>query len=906
MMRYPNAREAEDTMQWLDKARLRLRSLFRRARVEGELDDELRFYLDSETTKHLAAGLSPADASRAARRSLGNMTRVKEECRDARGLNALDELRHDVRYAARALGRSPGFTVAGTLIVALGIGANTAIFTVVNAVLFKPAPYDDPDRVVSIYQDSDAGDPSSSSFPATRDMAAHTDVFSGVAASSASSVTWEAEDGPRQALVEYVTASYLPVLGLGPSMGRWFEPAFDRVGAGNYAVVSHRTWRTQLGADPGVVGRAIRMGGELVTVVGVGPEGFNGSGGPLVTDFWLSISSAGVGGAFRIANLERRQDHWYNAQARLAPGVSVAQAQAAMDGLATRLADEFPNLNRGRGITIFGPGEVVIHPSVDGMLVPAAAVLLGIVGLVLVLACANLANLQIVRGFSRGHEVAIRRALGASRARVARLFLTESIMLALLGGSVGLLLARWSLNLVPLLAGPIAAAIGGAGDLDVSIDLRVLAYALVLTLGTGVLFGLAPALRSARSGVAGVLREEGQSTSPGRRATLLRNGLVAVQVAVSLVLLVGASLLTRSLANIQQVDPGVDVDRLAFVATGFGQGNASPEERTARMEELMDRAAVLPGVTGVAFTTRLPVQPGGSTTTVVEGYTPPTGTDSVELQLAVVSDDYFATVGLRVMGGRAFGRQDTLGGMPVAVMNETAARQFWGDTNPEGRRVRPQANPDGWTQVVGVVEDSKVSSLDEPPTPMLFYPVRQSPASGFIVVRTDGDAGALLPGLRAALQAVSPDLPLSALGTLESRLAGSLAMPAIATGMLGTFSLLAVLLASLGIYGVVSFAIARRSPEMGIRIALGAEPLQLINMVMREMLATVALGLAIGLGLALLAAPALAPVLYQVPAVDTVSFAIGALLLVAVATLATYIPARRAASVDPVVALRAR
>ena len=521
------------------------------------------------------------------------------------------------------------------------------------------------------------------------------------AATSAATITRETEDGPRQALVEYVTASYLPVLGLEPSLGRWLEPAFDQVGAGNYAVVSYRTWRTQLGADPSVIGRRVRMGGESVTVVGVGPEGFNGSGGPLVTDFWLSISSVGIGGAFRIANLERRQDHWYNVQARLAPGVSIAQAQSAMDGLAARLADEFPDLNRGRGITVFGAGQVVIHPALDGMFAPAAALLLGIVGLVLVLACANLANLQIMRGFSRGHEVAIRRALGASEARVARLFLTESVMLALIGGSVGLLLARWSLDFVPLLAGPIAATIGGAGDLDVSMDLRVLAYALVLTLGTGVLFGLAPALRSARSGVAGVLREEGHSTSPGKRAALLRNGLVSVQVAVSLVLLVGAGLLTRSLANVQQVDAGVDVDRLAFVSTGFGQGNASPEERTARMEELMDRAAALPGVTAVAFTTRLPVQPGQSTTTVVEGYTPPTGTDSVELQVALVSDDFFTTVGLRVMAGRAFSRQDTLGTLTVAVVNETAARQFWGDTNPDGRRLRPQGSPDAWVQVVG-------------------------------------------------------------------------------------------------------------------------------------------------------------------------------------------------------------
>ena len=819
----------------------------------------------------------------------------------------MDDLRHDIRYAGRALLRSPAFTLLASLIVALGVGANTAVFTVVNAVLFKPPPYHDPARVVAVYQDSDAGDPSRNSFPATRDMAAYTDIFSGVAAMSAATITWEADDGPRQALVEYVTASYFPVLGLAPSLGRWFEPAFDHVGAGSYAVVSHRTWRTQFGGDPGVVGQTIRMGEGSVTVVGVGPEGFNGSGslGALVTDFWLSISSVGVGGAFRIANLERRQDHWYEVRARLAPGVTQAQAQAAMDGLSARLADEFPELNRGRDITVFGAGQVRVHPTIDGMLVPAAAVLLGIVGLVLVLACANLANLLIVRGLFRGQEVAIRRALGASRARVARLFLTESILLALLGGSIGMLLARWSLDFVPVLAGPYVAAVGGAGEIDLSMDLRVLLYALALTWETGIVFGLAPALRSARSGEAGVLQEEGHSTSPGKRAALLQNGLVAVQMAVSLVLLVGASVLTRSLTNVQGVDSGVDADRLAFVATSFGQGDASPEERTARMTALLDRASALPGVTAVGVTTRLPVQPGGSTTTVVEGYTPPSGTGAVELPFALVNHDYLQTVGLRVLNGRPFSRRDAVG-PPVALVNETAARRFWGDTSPVGRRLRPQGNPDVWAEVVGVVEDSKVSSLNEPPAPMLYYPIRESPASGYIVVRTVGDPAAFLSGLQAELRAVSPDLPLSALGTLEARVAGSLALPRIAAGMLGSFSLLALLLASLGIYGVVSFAVARRSPEMGIRIALGGERPQLIRMVMREMLTTVTVGLAVGIGLALLAAPALEPVLYQVSAVDAVSFATGTLLLMMVATLATYLPARRAATVDPVVTLRAR
>ena len=892
-------------MQTLERARLKLRSLFRRSRVEHELDDELQFYLDSEVGKHLAAGLSPAAADQAARRSLGNMTRVREECRDARGLNTLDELQQDVRYAGRALLRSPAFTLTASLIVALGIGANIAVFSIVNAFLFKPPPYQDPARVVSVYQDSDGGDPSSSSFPATRDMAAYTDVFSGVAAMSTQTATWEAEDGPRRALIEYVTASYFPVLGLQPSLGRWFEPAFDQVGAGAYAVVSHRTWRSQFGGDAGVVGRAIRIGGEPVTIVGVGPEAFNGSGGAVVTDFWLSISSVGVGGARQVANLERREDHWYGVRARLAPGVTVAQAQAAMDLLAERLAADFPDQNRGRGITVFGAGQVRVHPRVDGMLVPMGFVVLAIVGLVLVLACANLANLLIVRGLSRGQEVAIRRALGASRGRVARLFFTEAILLALLGGGLGMLMARWALGFVPLVAGPFAAATGGAGDLDVSMDGRVFFYAVGLTVVTGVLSALAPTLRSARTGLAGVLREEGHGSSPGPRAAWLRNGLVAIQVAVSLVLLVGATLLTRSVANVQAVEPGIDANRLAFVATSFGQGSASPAARASRVDDLLDRTAALPGVTAVAVTTRLPVQRGGSTTTVIDGYTPPAGTDSVELPVALVDEHYFGAVGLRLVGGRGFSEADTSENR-VAVVNETAARRFWGDTDPAGWRLRPQGGAEGWVPVVGVVSDSKVSSLDEDPSPMLYYPIGESPVSGYVVVRTDSDPASLLGPLQAAVRLVDSDLPLSSLGTFEARLANSLAVPRIAARLLGIFSLLAVVLASLGIYGVVSFVVARRSPEMGIRIALGGERSQLIRMVMREMLATVAVGLAAGTGLALLVAPALQPALYQVAALDVVSFAIGVLLLMAVATLATYLPARRAAAVDPVVALRAR
>ncbi|HSR43408.1 MAG TPA: ABC transporter permease, partial [Longimicrobiales bacterium] len=360
----------------------------------------------------------------------------------AKGGDMMGRTLHDLTDAARRLVRAPFFTLGAVAIVALGIGVNTAVFTLVDEMLFRPPPYEDPDRVVRIYQDSDDGEPSSSSFPAYRDMAGFTEIFQSVAAMSPATVTWEAEEGPRRMVGEYVTSGYLDVFGMEPSLGRWFDESHDEVGAGAFAVVSHHTWRTTFNADPGVVGRTIRLDGHPVTILGVGPRSLRGSSAPLVTDVWLSISSTVVGGAFRVQNLERRQDHWYDVRARLAPGVTVDQAQAAMDALAARLAEEFPELNRGRDITVFSHGEIRVHPDADGELYSAGFVLMGVVLMVLLLACSNLANLLLVRGVSRAPEVAVRRAMGASRRRVAGLFLTEAVLLAVTGGLVGLVVAR--------------------------------------------------------------------------------------------------------------------------------------------------------------------------------------------------------------------------------------------------------------------------------------------------------------------------------------------------------------------------------------------------------------------------------------------------------------------------------
>ena len=806
----------------------------------------------------------------------------------------------DIRHAARRLARTPLFTVAATAILGLGIGVNTAAFAVVDGMLFRPPPFEDPDRLVSVYQDSDDGEPSSTSFPAYGDMATMTEVFAGVAATSISVATWEAPDGPRQVSVEYATASYFPVFGLRPSRGTWFSPKHDLVGAGAFAVVSHRTWRTQMGADPGVLGRTIRLNGQSVTIIGVGPDDFNGLGGALVTDLWLSISSTVVGGAFQVANLERREDHWYDVKARLGPGVSLAQARAAMDGLAERLATEFPELNQGRDITVFAGDEVRFHPDMDGMLFSAGMGLMVVVGLVLLLACSNLANLLLVRGLARSSEMAVRQAMGASRARVTRLFIIESLLLTTLGGATGLLVARWVTDLVPRIRLPLP----GSLSIDVGMDYRVLLFSLALVLLTGVLFGLAPSAPSARADVAGTLRHDQRTVSAGRGAARLRNLLVSVQVAVCLVLLVGAGLAVRSLDSARGVDPGFDVDRVAILGTNLSQGGFSAEEGEVIRDQLRDRIAAIPGVERVAFTSRLPVMGGGSTTTVVEGYEPPTGTGSVELDLAVAGRDYFETMGISLLVGRTFTREDGPDTPVVMVVNETAAQRLWsGDA--VGGRTRPQGSPDAWREVVGVVADTRVRSLQEPPTPMIYFSAEQFGLNAFyMVVRTDGDPEALTGEMRAVLRDVGSSLPITRIGTMESHLGEALNAPRTGAQLMGVFGLLALILASLGIYAVVSFAVDRRSAELGIRIALGAARQRIIGMVVGETLFTVGLGLAAGLVLALAAARALEGILFGIGALDPLTFVSSAGVLIVAAALASWVPAHRAARTDPTDVLR--
>ncbi|MEX2152621.1 MAG: ADOP family duplicated permease [Gemmatimonadaceae bacterium] len=812
---------------------------------------------------------------------------------------------HDLRYAGRRLRKTPVFTLSAIAILALGIGLNATVFSLVDATLYRPPPFEKPDEIVHIYQHSDEGSPSSTAFPAYLDIAATTGVFAGVSATSSDNARWDRTEGPHTVAIEFTTASYFPMLGLAPSRGRWFAREHDRVGAEMVAVVSHRTWRTQMGADANVLGSSIRLNNQLVTIIGVGPEKFNGEAGALVTDFWLSISSTPVGGEYRVINLDRREDHWYQVKARLAPGVTVERAQAAMTALARDMGETYPALDRGRGITVYGYDDVRFHPQADQALFAANIGLFVAAGLILLIACSNLANLLLVRGISRRPEMALREALGAGKSRVVRLFLLEALLLAALGGAAGLAAATWAVKLVPSLPIPTP-----GGTLDISFDHRVAIFGVLLTLATGLIFGLLPALRTAPTDVARALRDEGRGRSAGRNISFLRGGLVVVQVAVSLVLVVGAGLLARSLANAERVDPGVDADKIAVLGTNLSQGGFTGPAAGAVVTEIIERLGTLPGVERVALTTRLPAQPGGTTTQTVEGYVPPAGTGSVELPYAAVSRGYFETMGIPLIAGRTFSADDRPESQRMIVVNETAARVFWGESSDALRgRVRAQGSQDesAWRQVVGVVGDVKVASLREPPTPMMYYSADQTGVSSFaLVVRTTGDPSGIIGGLRTKLREVRPTLPVTRLLTLESHFGAGLAEARAAAALMGAFSVLALLLASLGVYAVVSFSVERRTQEIGIRVALGAPRAQIVRTVVGDSLVAVGVGLGVGLLVAGLATRGMQGMLFAVGALDQVTFAGAALLLIVSAGIAAFLPALRATRADPAEVLRSQ
>lgn len=812
----------------------------------------------------------------------------------------MESLFKDVRHAVRRLGRTPTFTLGALALMTLAIGATTAVFALVDQLLLKPPPFAEHERVVRVYQDSDEGDPSSSSYPAYLDMAATEGVFTSVAATTPATVQMEVGDVTEALAIEFTTSSYLETVGLAPAEGRWFDADMDQVGAGNFAVVSHRAWRTRFGSAPDMVGRTLRLNGQPTLVVGIGPEGFNGALG-LVTDAWLSISSVAVGGSYRVTNLERREDHWYQVLARLADGVSIEQAQTAMTALSTRLAEAFPELNRGRDITVFAAADVRMHPQGDGELRRIGTLLMAVVLLVLLLATSNLGGLLLTRAVARSPEVAVRRALGASQARVARLLLVEAVLLTCAGGFAGLGFAAWLLSLLPTtdFAGALP------GSVAAPLDLRVLLFSLLLMAGTGLFFGGIPALQVRRGDLAHAFRSGRSGANTGR--SRFRDALITVQVAVSLVLVVGAGVMVRSLSSYARTDPGVDAERLAFLSTDFARAGIGDSARAAALLDLTERFTALPGIESVAFANALPVRGGPSTTTVVEGYQPAAGTGSVELPFVLVSPSYFTTLGIAVREGRVYTTEDVGAGAPIVVVNQAAADRFWPGQSALGRRLRPQGSPDAWRRVIGVVANAKVASMSEPATPQIYYVLGEAGLNTpYVFARTSGAPEAALGVLRSGLRELNPALPVLALSTMEEHVGASLQGSRMTASALGAFSLLAILLACIGVYGVVSVAVASRRAEIGIRMALGAARGRVVGMMMRQTALTVGLGLLLGGVLVIVAAGRIQPLLFGVRILSAGTLLPALSVLLVAVGLASWLPARGAARVDPSEALRAQ
>jgi putative ABC transport system permease protein len=867
----------------------RLAGLFDRERRDRELDEEIASHLEMHVEDNLRRGMEPAEARRQALIKLGGVDQTKELYRERRSLPFLETLVQDLRYAVRTLRMSPGFTAVAATTLALGIGVNTAIFSIVDAVLLRPLPFPDADRLVLVWATNAASGATEdvASYPDFEEWKAQAASFAAVAAFTTRSMTVSGADEAALVPAMQVTPGFFETLGTGPAMGRALRAGEDQAGAAHVAVITDALWKERFGGRPDVLGQPVRMNEETFTVVGVMPPGVKISPGaaeqvyvPIVRD-------------------PSRNHGFLRVVARLRPGIPIARARAEMDLLTRRLAQQYPASNRSVGANV-----VPLVHAVVGKLRPGLLIFLGVVTLVLLIACANVANLSLARSAARRREIAVRAALGAGRRRIVRQLLTESIVLSLAGGGLGLLLSSWTARvLVAVLTRTFQVPrIEGAGT-----DVRVLGFTLAVSLATGIVFGLAPALTAASPDLQG-LRESGRTATGGRRARRVRGALVVAETALALVLLAGAGLLLRSLLALRSTAPGFQAHNLLAVDFWLPRTRAaSSSERQRFFERATGRVAAVPGVRATALVANLPL--GGGYDTLgfqIPGRPAPAGAKGFKAQFNIASAGYFRTMGIRVIEGREFGGQDGESAPPVIVVNETAGRQFWPGEDPIGKQIVLSAASAPRT-VVGEVEDVRQLGLGVAPQPEIFLcNLQPGPPWPWLtlVVRTSEDAAALAGTIRAAAASTDRDVPIAQVRTMEAVLAASLAQPRVYAALLGAFAALALALASVGLYGVVSYTVAQRTHEMGIRVALGADRRDLVRLVLRQGLLLSLAGTLIGV----LAAIGLTRVLtHVVPTVrpgDPLTLAAVAAVLIAVALAASVLPARRASRIDPTVALR--
>ncbi|MGH9837333.1 MAG: ABC transporter permease [Blastocatellia bacterium] len=815
----------------------------------------------------------------------------------------METLFQDLRVSLRRLRKAPGFTLIAVLSLALGIGANSAIFSLVNTALLRPLPIERPRELVALNgaSESGGGEFPVLSYPNYKDYRDRNNTLAGLILYRMAPVSLS-HKGVNERVWSYIASgNYFEVLGVRAAVGRVFTPDDDKAkGAHSVAVITHDCWQQRFGGDPRVVGKSILVNGGSFTVIGVTPPGFRGSEIGYRTEMWFPAmmqKQIEPGGDW----LENRDEYNSFVQGRLKPGVTMAQAEANLKAIAADLAREYPRENEGRTIKLSPAG--LFGSFMRGPVTGFAAVLMGIVGLVLLLACINLANLLLARATERRKEIAIRLAVGATRARLVRQLLTESVLLAFLGGALGLALAYWLVDAIMVFKPPMDIPL----STELHVDFRVLLFTAVVSLLTGVLFGLLPALQSTRPELVPALKDE--VSVGGYRRSLLRNGMVVVQVTLSLVLLISAGLVLRGLQRAQFLNPGFNPRNAVEMSfdlslQGYDEARAKQFKR-----QLLDRARALPGVEAAGLSNFVPLTMNINQNPIyIEGRPSERGGNAPTAMTASATPGFLQAMGVRLLEGRDFAETDDDTRPRVAVVNETFARRFWPGQNAIGKRFSHDSDQEPrrqWIEIAGVMQNGKYFSLGEDPTMMAIRNLRQTSGNFLtMIVRTSGEPKGAIGAIRREFGQLDANLPVYNVKTMVEHMNLPLFPARVAAVLLGSFGLLAMLLAAIGLFGVMSYVVSQRTRELGIRMALGAGRGEVFRLVVGQGLLLTAIGVVIGLGLAAVGTRLLSGLLYGVSALDPVTFSVVTLLLAAAAFLACYFPARRAMKVDPIVALR--
>jgi macrolide transport system ATP-binding/permease protein len=876
----------------------RLRSFFRGTEQDRDLDAEMSAHLELAIEENLQSGLSPGEARRQALVRFGGPQQARENHREARGLPLLETLLQDLRFALRMLRRSPGFALLAIFCLTLGIGANAAVFSWMEGLLFRPYPMvANQERLVALTGTTQT-DRTGLSWPDFLDLQRNCKLFDAFFVSKITGTTLSIGDRAQVVTGSIVSANYFNTLGIHPILGRAFDPEED-VGRSAHpvTVISYQLWKERFGGDLQIIGKTQRMDGVLHTIIGVAPEGFYGTFVGWAMKFWVpaSMEDTFEAGGYK---LEDRGERWIESYARLKPGVTLEQAQQEVSAVAKRLDMDYPATNRGHSIKLWPLWQTPFNNA--GNLLPTLETMLVVVIFVLLIACANVGNLLLVRSFARRHEITVRVAVGAGRKRLLQQLLIEGLVLSAIGATGGLLIARWCSHLLVLL---LPVRNGNAMHLPGEMDWRVMALSIAVCLLATLLFALVPAIQTSKIDLAGTLRSEMAGVARGRGKSWVRSTLVVVQVSLCFILLVGAGLLLESLQKIRSDSPGFSTDGVLVTAVNLVASGYDVERAKSFQEELIDHVQALPGVESAAFARQTPLGYGtfSSAPIAVDGYQPaPDEQPSADYNQ--VGPGYFAAIGIPLVSGREFARSDNETAAPVAIINETLAARYWPGKNPVGERLQAKGK---WMQIVGVARTSKYYSMRELPKPFFYVPRRQDfSISAVLTIRTRLRPEIFAAAMSRELKAMDPNLALYEVISLQEQVDRSTSTQKVAVTLTGTLGGLALVLAAIGLYGVMSYTVSQSTRELGLRMALGAHTSGLFRLVISRGLALTFGGIFLGTALALGLTRLLGYLLYKVSPYDPVAFSYAFLVLTIVSLIACFLPAWRATRVDPIVALR--